>query len=188
MLINDYCNEVRAGDKAAFAYVYQEFSGKLFSFIYAKIKSQECANDIVQETFVKLWKHHSRLNPQLKLSTQIFQIAKTTLLDELRNKERKYKLCKVAKKLYERDFAESADGFDLLNLKELKKRFQKALMQLPPVRKKVFELSREEKLSYKEIAQRLSISERTVDKHIELALKQMRTYFPLVALFVGLFF
>jgi RNA polymerase sigma-70 factor (ECF subfamily) len=84
--------------------------------------------------------------------------------------------------------AEHVDGFAPMDVKELNETLQEAVQQLPPVRRKVFELSRYHSLSHKEISKRLALSVKTVETHISLALKQLRHLFIWLAMLFMPFF
>lgn len=166
--------KIKAGDNCAFNEVFYLFSGKLYSFLFNKTKSEYLSNEITQLTFIKLWRYRESLNVDLKLSTQIFQIAKTLMIDELRkegrNKEHLEQF-KVSENIFKMNII---SGYEVMEEKDTHKIIQHAIEKLPPVRQKVFKLSREEDLSYKEISQEMSISVKTVDKHIQLALRFIR--------------
>ncbi|HWJ30604.1 MAG TPA: sigma-70 family RNA polymerase sigma factor, partial [Flavisolibacter sp.] len=95
---------------------------------------------------------------------------------------------KIAKCIQdEKKVFENNRGPSNLELKYIQEQLNKAMSDLPPMRRKVFELSRLHGLSYKEIAIRLSISEKTVENHINHALKQLRHSFPLLSILLVLF-
>lgn len=131
--------------------------------------------------FVKVWMYRKNLNPKIKISTQIFQIAKTVLIDEIRKEARRSNKYSFLKHFSLDTHQEN--GYNKLTTEELRIRIQHITSSLPPMRKRVFEMSRNENLTYKEISEKLSISVRTVDKHIELALRQIK---PQLALFCTL--
>ena len=105
---------------------------------------------------------------EIPFDRQLFQIAKTTLIDQIRKS--------VRERLRLQELRENAVPTEAIPQYEtdITSRITHALENLPPIRKKVFVLNRIQGLSYKEIGQELSISDRTVEKHISLALKQLR--------------
>src|SRR5207253_5153039 len=109
----------------------------------------------------------------------IFRIAKTTCIDLLRKEANQAKLLISGKK----DAQPLNTVSDLAETKEMERRLSDAVQKMPPVRRKVFQLSRYESKSYKEISQLLSLSEKTVENHIALAIKQLRRIFFLILLF-----
>lgn len=166
--------KIKAGDTDAFNSVFYAYSSRLYAFLFNKTKSSYLANEITQLTFIKLWRYREGLNSELKLSTQIFQIAKTLMIDELRREGRTkehLEQYQVAENIFN---AHKISGYEAMNEQDTQMAINKAIEQLPPVRRKVFKLSRENDLSYKEISEELSISVKTVDKHIQLALRYIK--------------
>ncbi len=74
------------GDKEAFELLLKGHSQSLYGFIFSLVKSKEMAEDILQETFLKTWKHFSSFDPEKSFKTWIFTIAKNTSFDALRKK------------------------------------------------------------------------------------------------------
>ncbi len=136
---------------------------------------QDQAEELTQMAFIKLWKFKHTLSEDFTLDIQLFKIAKTTLLDYFK------KLACEEKNLknYHSEQAESTQ--DITRLYDNQQQLEVVLGCLPPTRKQVFVLNRLHGYSYKEIAEKLSISPRTVEKHISLAVKQLGyVYFPLL--------
>ena len=170
---------IKQGDLLVFNEVFHQYHQKLYYYVLSKTKSSFCAEEVVQITFIKLWQYRSSLNEEISVDAQLFRIAKTTLIDQLRRQDASNKLTAVVQTAGQFDYNQ---GLSNLDRKELQKKLQSALAQMPPVRRKVFELSRLQGLSYKEIAVHLSISEKTVENHINYALKQLRQNYPLALL------
>ena len=160
---------IKEGNEAAFEEVYRDFYNKLYFFVLGKTRSDYLAEETVQITFIKLWQRRASLNENIPLAAQVFQIARTSLIDLIR-KQNNF----IAALQQVREQPVSGSRWDELNLKELNGQFNKGLAGMPPVRKQIFTLSRVEGLSNKEIAGRLSVSVKTVEKHITLAIKQLR--------------
>ncbi|MCH5684864.1 sigma-70 family RNA polymerase sigma factor [Niabella sp. W65] len=168
-------NSTELMDESLFRQVFYNYSKKLYYYILSKTNSQHLANEVTQITFIKLWKYRQNLNREVSISTQIFQIAKTTLIDEQR-KEGRLQL-NLKKLIIKQNLFDSNNGdntYNKLNLKDTQRMFNDALEQLPPTRRKVLQLSRNEELTHKEISDKLSISVKTVEKHIQLALRAIK--------------
>ncbi|MBD1420593.1 RNA polymerase sigma-70 factor [Sphingobacterium chuzhouense] len=171
--------KIKAGDEVAFGKVYQEYFPKLLNYIYSKTQSWFLAEEVTQITFVKLWKNRSRINEDLAIEIQLFRIAKTSLIDEIRKQNN---LIAALREFSQQEV--SSGVWDQIQLKEINTMLQKGIEQMPPVRKQIFTLSRIEGYSNKYIAEELSISIKTVEKHITLAIKQLRKYFLIFILIV----
>ncbi|MDI3321284.1 RNA polymerase sigma factor [Pinibacter soli] len=175
----DYILAIINGDETAFREVFNGYHEKLYFYIFTKTKSAYLAEEVVQLSFIKLWKYRKSLNPSLAFSTQLYRIATTTLIDLLRKQSLSQDLTVGLEKT---DIPSDEDFYANNGAKEMQAQLQTAMLSLPPVRRKVFEMSRMEGLSYKEIAQRLSISTKTVEHHISKALKALRIHFPTLTL------
>lgn len=166
--------ELKNGDEFYFRKVFDQYYQKLYFFILYKTKSEYIAEEVVQMAFTKLWQCRQTLQEEYTISTQLFRIATTILIDFLRKYNNKDA---VTARL---DVLNIETGVDSTNEKmsgaELQKRISKAVNDLPPVRKQVFEMSREQGMSYREIAETLSVSSKTVEAHIYKALKQIKKH------------
>ena len=166
--------ELKDGDEFYFREVFDQYHQKLYFFILYKTKSEYIAEEVVQMAFTKLWQCRQTLQEKYTISTQLFRIATTILIDFLRKYNNKEA---VTARL---DVLTVEKGVDSTNEKmkgaELQKRISEAVNDLPPVRKQVFEMSREHGMSYREIAETLSVSSKTVETHIYKALKQIKKH------------
>ena len=166
--------ELKDGDEFYFRQVFDQYYPKLYFFILYKTKSAYIAEEVVQMAFTKLWQCRQTLQEEYTISTQLFRIATTILIDFLRKYSNKDA---VTARL---DVLNIEKGVDSTNEKmsgaELQKRITEAVNDLPPVRKQVFEMSREQGMSYREIAETLSVSSKTVETHIYKALKQIKKH------------
>jgi len=182
------------GDEASFKVVYNHFYPKLFYFVHEYIPHKDLAEDIVQDTFLTLWKKRLQLSPDTNLNAWLYTVAKNNSLKKIRDeKYRKAIFKEVQWTGFELELnAGALAKLDTSNLSfsEIKRIIQTTLDNLPPQSRMVFELSRVEKKKNKEISDEMGISVKTVEGHMTKALKILRIalkdYLPLVAfLFVG---
>ena len=166
--------ELKDGDEVYFRKVFDQYHQKLYFFILYKTKSEYIAEEVVQMAFTKLWQSRHTLQEEYTISTQLFRMATTILIDFRRKNQNKDA---VTARL---DVVHNEKGIDSTTEKmsgaELQKRISEAVNELPPVRKQVFEMSREQGMSYREIAATLSVSSKTVEAHIYKALKQIKKH------------
>lgn len=160
-------DRLKNSDAQAFREFYFLWDERLYFYFYKKVQEENQAQDLTQLTFIKMWQYRSSLSDEYTLEAQLFRKAKHVYIDWLR-KEATLKKQKEAEIQYVSE-PETDDGFH----PETEK-LQKALNQLPPMRRKVIELSHLQGYAYKEIAQKFNISIKTVDNHIHQALKQLR--------------
>lgn len=160
---------IAAGNHDAFKTAYQKYHEQLYFFMLKKSGSSYLAEEMVQQSFTKLWLYRHTLKVELPLSTQLFQIAKTSLIDLLRKKANEQKV------LREIDTAANdTSTWSAILEKEINLQVADVLNEMPVVSKKIFLLNRNEGLSYPEIARLLSISPKTVESHISKVLRKLR--------------
>ena len=159
------------GDQSAFENLYNIYADKLYYFALRFLKTKEDAENLTQEVFVKIWETRDRLDPDYSFNAYLFTIAKNTIFNIHRKRvnERTYR--DYLGNFF--DFAHSKTENDL-SLNDLQNRIDKCVENFPTQRKVVFELSRREGLSHKEISEQLNISEKTIETHIRLAFKTLR--------------
>jgi RNA polymerase sigma-70 factor (family 1) len=166
------------GNEAAFEQLYELYKDKIFAFAFALSKSKDVAQEIVQETFVRLWEKRDQINPDISFNGYIKKITYHLVIDFFR----KVKLdVKLQQKLQE-NMQELQHTFedDLIG-KDLNKLYQQAIDQLPTQKQKIYLLSRQQQFSYEEIAAELNLSKNTVRNHMTEAIKFIRSYVSLHA-------
>jgi RNA polymerase sigma-70 factor (ECF subfamily) len=168
---------IKKGNILVFNEVYHSFHKKIYFFILRKTHSSFIAEETTQLTFIKCWKYRESLSDELDISIQLFRIARTTLIDLLR-KEKVYEEKVIH--IIDRYSPSTDELWERLSEKELQGRLAYALEKMPPMRRKVFEMSRFKGMSYQQIAQELSLSSRTVEAHIFQAVKQLKHYLALI--------
>lgn len=173
----DLINNIQQGDHLVFRQAFLQWQPKVYTYLVRKTKDEAIAEELTQLTFIKLWDFRHTLSTEHSFDTQLFRIARTTLIDGIRERERRRKLEQGLQVTNN----EAGDIFREMPTASLE--IAHALSSLPPARKKVFLLNRLHGYSYKQIASELSISDRTVEKHISLALKQLKKMLLLTLLF-----
>lgn len=174
--MSNYIQEIKQGDHVSFEIVFRLYHKKVYAYFYKKTLCQDQAEELTQMAFIKLWRFKHTLTEDFTLDVQLFKIAKTTLLDYFKKAANDEKNLKI----YHAERAESIQ--DVAQLYDNQQQLEVVLGCLPPTRKQVFVLNRLHGYSYKEIAEQLSISPRTVEKHISLAIKQLSYLYSLLFL------
>lgn len=157
--------------QAAFEKIYYQFHEQIYCFIISKTKSAYIAQEVTQLTFIKVWQQRDKLNSDLDIQPQLFNIARQIMIDELRKEATRFK--------HEGQYAETpfTDSLiDAIESRELLRIMEKDISEMPKMRRLVFELSRKQGLSHKEIAELFSISPKTVEQHIGRALAQLKQH------------
>jgi RNA polymerase sigma-70 factor len=167
---NELLYHLKEGDREAFDAIYWRYSPKVYNTVFYLLNDSAIAEDVVQELFLTIWEKRSNIRPELNFEAYISTIArhlaykyveetfhKNRLTDELGHIELK-----------------TDSGEDRIEADSLRDYILNVISSFPEMRRKVFIMSRFENLSHAEIAQRLSLSERTVEAHIYQALKELR--------------
>jgi RNA polymerase sigma-70 factor (family 1) len=164
----EYLNAIKTGCLATFKTVYYQYHPKLYAYLLNKTASSYIAEEVVQLTFIKLWNGRSKISEKFTLDIQLFRIVRTTLIDELRRDMIRNNYINQLEDTINFTYTDKLDERDAL------KHVTQAIELLPPTRKMVFKLSRFNHLTNIEISQMLGISPKTVENHINLAIKQLR--------------
>ena len=164
--------QFKADDMSAFDIIYRKYSQKLYRFAYSIIKVKPDAEGIVHEVFIKVWKNRNKIDEYLSFESYLFTITYNTTISFIRKKVKENKYTEYLKSIQNPSIQNTI--IPEIEYKELKDKSEKIIGLLPPRQKQIYKLSREEELTYKEIAAKLSISVNTVETHMERALKSIR--------------
>jgi RNA polymerase sigma-70 factor (ECF subfamily) len=162
--------KIKRSDSAAFRSAFDSFQAKLFAFIRYKLGDSAVAEDILQEVFIKLWENRHQLKEDLSLKSYLYTIANNLALNHLRH-------TKIVVRFQQEQKSEQQIGdsvHDELVKREIRENLLRTIEKLPEKNRMVFMLSRFDDLSYREIAEQLEISIKTVESHMGKALKLLR--------------
>jgi len=153
----------------AFDELYNRYWSKLYFSAHNVLKEQEASEDIVQEIFTQIWTKRQSIEIT-NVSAYLYGAVRNLVFKHIRSGNIKNTYLERINLISHVNDAERT-----LNLNELQDIYHKSLGTLPLRCREVFLLSREENLSYKEIASRLNISHKTVETQMSKALKLLRT-------------
>jgi RNA polymerase sigma-70 factor (ECF subfamily) len=164
------------GERSRFRELVQRYDQRLLNFINRLIGDRDRAEDLLQETFIRVYKHLDRFDPERKFSTWVYTIASNLAKNELRNRSRNpIILFQHLVKDWEDDhrpleFVDSSWRPDDLYMKRhLKELVEQAAEKLPPHHRLVFILREAEGKSYEEIAEITNCSLGTVKSRLNRA-------------------
>jgi len=163
-------NELQTNAHRAFELLYRGYFGPLCLHASRFFDDKDEAQEVVQRTLVHLWSRREELKTVESLRTYLFRSVHNTCLNTLRSSARKTNLSAIDHELL--TLANDCDEPSFRD--EQYELVTKAIAQLPPQCRKILELNRIEGFTYKEIAQQLNISHRTVDSHLTAAMKFLR--------------
>jgi len=173
-------NLIHTMEGASFFAITPKSFRKLFDLYYEPLcrslnyytRDAQAIEEIVQEVFVTLWEDRDQLHIE-HIKTYLFSAARYRALNYLRDRQRQAKFFEVWS---EEEFLQK-QGQDILNYDELIPQLQKAIDTLPTRCREIFELSRKEQLTYRQIADHCNISIKTVESQMSIALRKIRDYF-----------
>ncbi len=175
--INYHIDLLKKGDQVEFGKIYFEFFDVLYALSLQYTSDQFVAESIVQDAFTRLWEYHENLLPQTNIRNFLYTVTKNLSLNYLRDQKVIWKHLNQLKSYEYRYAIESLNGIgsSYLEFEELRNRADQAIEQLPEELKIVFKMNRFESMKYREIAEKLQISEKTVEARMTRALKILRT-------------
>jgi RNA polymerase sigma-70 factor, ECF subfamily len=148
------------GEQRAFGELVSRYDQRLLNFVYRTVGDRERAQDLVQETFVRVYRHLHRFDQSRKFSTWIYTIAGNLAKNELRNRSRNpLVLFQTIRKNWEADHRplewedERSMPDDLFRKRHLREKVEEAVQHLPEHHRIVFVLREIEGRSYEEIAE-----------------------------------
>ena len=159
------------GNKSALELLFKKYYAPLVRFAKEILKSKDQAEDMVQEVFVKLWDKRAQININSHVKAYLYVAVKNHCFNQLKVNERKYWMDETM----EDDIRISTpDASAAIDAKQLDQKIKEAIEALPPRCGLIFKMSRFEEKSYKEIAEALELSVKTVENQMGKALSLMR--------------
>jgi len=169
---------LKKGDLVAFNEIYKRFQGLLYIYACKIVKDNDDAEDIVQEVFLYLWDKRFTININSSISFYLYKAVQYKFMNLLDRKK------------VRADYKDSLNQFidqgeyitdHYIRQKEFSQVIEQEVAALPDKMREIFELSRKNNLSRKEIANKLGISEKTVKNQINNALRILRSKLTLMA-------
>jgi RNA polymerase sigma-70 factor (ECF subfamily) len=160
-------------DKKALDELYNIYYPRLYAFAKKFLKVEDQINDIIQDVFIKLWENRNKIKSHDTFNSWIFTITKNAIITYFREKIKEDSFHARVKEMATSNIFFIDNSVEYNDIKE---KVDLIVDQLPDKRKQVFILSREQGLSNKEIADKLSISIKTVEDHNMHAIKFLRKH------------
>jgi RNA polymerase sigma-70 factor (family 1) len=159
------------GSEYAFTQVFDRYQPRVFAAALDLLKSRELAKDVVQDVFLKVWTSRAAFENVRNLEAFIFTMAKNLTLNTLR--KRSNEVAAAYQYSIRRETAGNSVEHPLAD-QQYAELLRQTLRKLPPQQRRVYELSRLEGLTHEDIARQLNISGRTVNNHMNTALRFIR--------------
>lgn len=164
---------MRSGDQAAFKEIFYRYKDKLLSYCFRFTKSEAIAEEIVDDVLVKIWTAREHIDPNLSFNSYLYTIARNDSLNFLKKAATN---TAIKEKLFQYVEQCHCQPEEEVIYNDIKNIAAQAIAGLPPQRQQIYQMSREQAMSYEEIADRLGISKFTVKNQLAKALKAIRNY------------
>lgn len=161
---------LKEGNEHAFKALFQKYYSSMCRFADQFLNDNEMAEETVQELFVRIWEKRSNLNIETSVKHYFFRSVRNHCLNQLQHQKIRLQ---YATRMKETAYQETDPDLCYIEV-GLVEKIEKSIDSLPPKRQEIFRLSREKGLKYKEIADELNISVKTVEAQMGLALKHLR--------------
>lgn len=166
--------EVRAGDLDAFRLLYDRHQRGVFTFLLRYLGYRQLAEDLLQETFLRVFTHRERYRPTARFKTWLFTIARNLAIDQLRRQGGRQEI--ESRESLELVADPGATPLQRAEAQELGERLRSAVMRLPPSQREVLLLSRVAGLNHEEIAELTGASPEAVRVTLHRALRRIQTF------------
>jgi RNA polymerase sigma-70 factor (ECF subfamily) len=174
----------RDGDVDAFEILLQRHERKLFNFIFRFVRHREKANDLLQETFLRVINSAKGYTRKAKFTTWLYTIARNVSIDELRKmKIRRHKSFEQPSgpsgegwAMQDRLSGSRDDGYHGTDASEVRQRIDEAMSQLSDEQREVFVMREVMQMRFKEIAEIVGVSENTIKSRMRYSLENMRLF------------
>ena len=168
-----YVAALKEGSREAFTMLYNLYADRLYSFALVQTKSKQMAEDVVQDTFLKLWNNRTNLNCYGNVQALVFTMARNLIIDAFRRQVANIHI-EAYFNLHEA-LPSTASPEESLYFNETKEHLEQAKAKLSNKECKIYEMSREQDMPIKKIAQTLNLSPQTVKNYLTSTLKVFRS-------------
>ncbi len=168
--INIQIEKMKAGDRESFNQVFRRYYSPMVRFCIRYVADSDIASEIVQDLFVKLWSNREKISFNTSFESYMLTSVRNSALTYI-NKERSHAEANL--RIYSED-SDSNDPSETLQSNNLEESYRQILKSMPEKRREVFLASRYDGLKYSEIAEKLGISQKTVEAQMSAAIKQLK--------------
>jgi RNA polymerase sigma-70 factor (ECF subfamily) len=161
---------IKRDNHGAYEWVFREYYRPMTAYAFRFLGSLADSESIVQDVFLRLWQNRHEMVITTSLQHYLFRSVKNHCINYIEHEKIKtgYQTMVIHNETDRTDYSEFFLEFGLV------KKIENAIAALPPKRQEIFRLAREEGMKYREIAERLELSVKTVETQMTLALRQLR--------------
>lgn len=165
--------KLKLQDAEAFAQLYKLYVKKIYAYALSILKSPSLAEDITQETFIKLWEKAADVDPERSVQAYLFTIARNQSLNMIKRASRE---TAISEEIITHAVALSENGLGYTERRQTGEFINMAVSQLPPKRRVIYDLCHNHGYSYKQTAEKLGIKHTTVNSQMVKAIKNIKEY------------
>ncbi|HEX5024189.1 MAG TPA: RNA polymerase sigma-70 factor [Agriterribacter sp.] len=156
-----------------FTDIFKQHEYRLYTLALTLTKSDQYAKDIVQDVFIKLWEHRNDIHSITNMEAWLYRLTENKVIDFLRKTAADKRLRDA---LWINMQYLSNETEEIVSSREYHQIIEKAIHQLPPQRKRIYRLRKEEGFNYREIATELHISKHTVKNQLFTAIRSVKNF------------
>lgn len=165
------------GDEKAFSHIFRTYYSKVKSFSYGFLKDRDEAEELTQMIFIKLWEKKEAFASVNNFDSYMFTLSKYTIFNYIEARHI------IPVEIDDaQDVSDTITPYDEIVANDLKLLVDLTVSEMPPQRRQIFHLSRQDGLTNDEIAVKLGIQKKTVENHLNLALKELRNVIGFVVI------
>jgi len=169
---SELISRIREGEEAAFRIVFDLYSSRLYSFSFRFLKNNEQCQEVVQEVFLNFWLNRAKLDDNYPVAPFLYTITRRLTLNSLRKSANSET---AINNLWANMQKVSNETEEVVMVDDLQRFTEGVVIKLPKQQQLVYRMSRQQDLSYDEIAEELHISRNTVKNHLVAALKTLKS-------------
>lgn len=171
-MIQEVLVRLKKGDESALNELFDQYYVKLLKYALLQIAEPMVAEEIVQDTFIYLWKKRTSLSIESSLEAYMFKSVKNKCLNYVKSKVHRMNILMSGDEI----ISNMSASMDDLETEELHELIELALRSLPPQTSMIYSFSRNAGLTYTEIAEKLNVSKKTIEYHVSSALRLIKKY------------
>lgn len=160
------------GDQKAFRFFFDKYYEDLCHFINTYIHNPSIAEEIVQDIFIYFWENKETLTISYSVKSYLYQATKNRSLNFIRNEKRR---SRIHDRILSDSKSESEPNDSYLDTEQLKQIISFSIQKLPPRCREIYSLCKEEHLTYKEVAEKMGISQKTVENQMGIVIRKLKT-------------
>src|SRR5665213_1708319 len=158
---------LKESDHTAYNEIYRRYFRLLYSHAHKKLQDEDQSKDVIQDLFATLWFKRESMSPSINLAGYLFTAVRNRVFDLFAHRQVESRYIDSLKDYLETHVSVPADH--LAREHELSAYIDRAIDKLPPKMRIIFEMSRKENLSHREIAEQLGVSKNNVSKQVNNA-------------------